>query len=217
MKTKHVLDELSLYIDGQARDPDRIARHLQQCPECAQRHMDLLRLSAHLKGLQGPVGNPAFTERVLAAVRRKPEPNWARWPFQAAPWLAAATIVLVILAVAVVYEDNHAPGWANGLQNEAPDRALDEGALLATLEKQLEPGQDIAYVLPEPSMVVEELDEVPALAMVDVLAETPWFAQWAGSFEAQEDLNTVIQSLTEAESEAFSQVLQEYANEERIT
>ncbi len=44
-KSLHVLDELSAYIDGESRDPEFIARHLQSCPECARRHVELLKLS----------------------------------------------------------------------------------------------------------------------------------------------------------------------------
>lgn len=64
--TPHVLHELSEYLDGECRDPGRIARHLQSCPECARRHMELLKISGHVQTLRGPETHPGFVTRVMA-------------------------------------------------------------------------------------------------------------------------------------------------------
>lgn len=63
------LKELSAYADGEARRPDDIARHLQQCAECARRHMELAKLSANVQALTPPHVSPALLTRVLAHAR----------------------------------------------------------------------------------------------------------------------------------------------------
>jgi hypothetical protein len=97
MKASHVLDELSEYIDGVSPHPDRIARHLQSCPECARRHLELLKLSSHLRALPAPEMDGAFVARVMARVEDQP----ARLPWlQRSPvrFLAAACTVAAAVA-----------------------------------------------------------------------------------------------------------------------
>jgi len=75
--TPHVLHELSEYLDGECRDPERIARHLQSCPDCARRHVELLKLSGHVRMLRGPEVHPAFVTRVMAhALETTPARAW---------------------------------------------------------------------------------------------------------------------------------------------
>lgn len=93
----HVLHELSEYLDGECRDPGRIARHLQSCPDCARRHVELLKLSSHVQALRGPESHPAFVTRVMAhALETAPKRAW--FP-RLTPRVAAAFCVAV-LAVA---------------------------------------------------------------------------------------------------------------------
>ena len=75
--TPHVLHEISEYLDGECRDPERIARHLQSCPACARRHVELLKLSGHIRALRGPETHPGFVTRVMAhATEITPTRDW---------------------------------------------------------------------------------------------------------------------------------------------
>jgi hypothetical protein len=94
--TPHVLHELSEYLDGECRDPERIARHLQSCPDCARRHVELLKLSGHLRALRGPEAHPAFVTRVMAhALETTPKRFW--FP-RLTPRVAAVFLVAVLAA-----------------------------------------------------------------------------------------------------------------------
>ncbi len=78
---RHVLDELSAYIDGEALEPARIARHLQGCAECARRHLQLLKLGVHLRSMPLPDVRPEFATRVMARIAEQegaPAPFWRR-------------------------------------------------------------------------------------------------------------------------------------------
>lgn len=67
MREKHIThEELSAYLDGEAKRPEVLAAHLQECAECARRHMDLARLSNHMKSLPACDVSPAFATRVVA-------------------------------------------------------------------------------------------------------------------------------------------------------
>lgn len=94
--TAHVIGELSAYLDGEVRDPERIARHLQSCPDCARRHVELQELSRHLKALRGPEVHPAFVTRVMAHTTDvQPERSWIP---RRSPRLATVLSVAVLAA-----------------------------------------------------------------------------------------------------------------------
>ena len=94
--TPHVLHELSEYLDGECRDPERIARHLQSCPDCARRHVELLKLSSHVQALRGPETHPGFVTRVMAhAAETTPARIW--FP-RLSPRLAAVLCVAGLAA-----------------------------------------------------------------------------------------------------------------------
>ena len=86
MSDKHVLHELSAYIDGETPGAARIERHLQHCADCAKRHMQLLKMSAHLNTLRRGESQPEFIADVLTRVieeKQKTRPQYA-WPALAA-------------------------------------------------------------------------------------------------------------------------------------
>lgn len=94
---RHVINELSAYIDGEASDPARIARHLQGCPECARRHIELLKLSAHLRRMPLPDVRPEFATRVMARIA---EQEGAPAPFRGRR-IADAMAVAALVALCV--------------------------------------------------------------------------------------------------------------------
>ncbi len=96
-RSPHVVDELSAYIDGESRDSEYIARHLQSCPECARHHVQLLKLSGHLRALEAPETHPAFVTRVMAHTAEVPRARV--WFPEFAPRWAATLCVLGLVAV----------------------------------------------------------------------------------------------------------------------
>lgn len=68
--------ELSAYLDGEARHPERIASHLAACTACEGAYQHLVRMSAALRNLPEPEVRPEFATRVMAHVREvKPMPR----------------------------------------------------------------------------------------------------------------------------------------------
>ncbi len=214
MKGDHVLDELSAYLDGEARDPERITRHLQQCPACARRHIELSKVSSHVKALSPPEVNPAFATRVLAAIARtRPVPRigLVRWSVVSS---AAVAIVLLLTAIAVLHHRQPVEPLRIGTVDNAISGYPDsEGAILVKLERHIAAGREIALLEMAAAMKPVDDLEVPTSVMLDMLADASWFPKLAGQLEAEEDLGTLIQSLDDAETEVLKQLLDEYAKE----
>ena len=151
MKQKHVLDELSAYIDGEARHPERIERHLRQCPECARRHMALLKLSSHLSAMEGPEVAPAFLTRVMAHARETEMLSarrfaWSR-PLQAGSALALFVVVLALFNG--IWPNARQPVTAPPAEQVATGTGatyLDEDTIIEAMAELMDEGVDLAYV-----------------------------------------------------------------------
>ena len=93
--TRHVHNELSAFLDGEARYPERIAAHLAECETCARAYRDLAALSETLRALPEPEIRPEFATRVMAHVREA-VPGRARG---AQSWLPFGLALAVIAAM----------------------------------------------------------------------------------------------------------------------
>lgn len=224
MSTQHVLDELSAYMDGEAAQPERIARHLQHCTECARRHMELMRLSAHVQALPKPVENPDLLGRVLAEVGRaqaeaEAHPNIL--PF-AVPWKAAAGVAaaaLLILGAGL--------GWrmvAPAAVSTAPAAIvadnlplLQDDAVVDRMVALLDAGLDLALFEPADGTEVAS-EETPAdppeavdALLASIAATTPRDTLELAGFD--EDVFGDVEGLSAPEALAFQGLLATYLNE----
>ena len=71
MNCKRITKELNAYVDGELspRQASQVERHLEQCPQCARRRDELLRLNQALEVLPD-LGSPAgFRARLRALAR----------------------------------------------------------------------------------------------------------------------------------------------------
>ena len=69
MNNRHVLDDLSAYLDGECTEPARVVRHLQTCAPCAKRYQELRVLSGQVRALKPPAVSPEFAARVTNTSR----------------------------------------------------------------------------------------------------------------------------------------------------
>ncbi|MBL7644869.1 MAG: hypothetical protein JNK74_01645 [Candidatus Hydrogenedentes bacterium] len=175
-KSPHVVDELSAYIDGESRDPEYIARHLQSCPECARHHLQLLKLSGHLKALEAPETHPAFVTRVMAHTAEVPRARvW--FPAFAPRW--AAALCLIGLAAA--------GGW-RWLPESAPRAQTPTAA------------QRVNIAWQDDAQVVEALGRLMDAGIpVDVFGDLD---ETAEGEEPDVALDSVLEALADASSEA---------------
>lgn len=173
MSQQHVTDELSAYIDGESPRPEYIRRHLQVCESCARRHIELLKLSAALHDIQGPVADPGFTRSVLARIDAESAASGARpWIPLVTPgfaWAMAAAFLIVISGIAVWFALGPSPETRLVQQCRAWN---DDETIIAQFEKLIIEGVDpgaLLFASPEEEIDMEitfdDIAEVLALAI----------------------------------------------------
>lgn len=216
MQNKHVNDELSDYIDGESARQRDIARHLQSCPECAQHHMDLLKLSNVLRAMPALNVEASFVDGVLARVDSvSPLSRWqARMFFPKKPVLAlAAAFVFVALGAWYGLQSDQAslsPGH-DLIANEA--WLSDENVIVAV--GNLLDTEDLVDAfatddIEEDSMYedepsIEALMESLAAAVVDDNDQPAWY-------EA-DDLLSVIELLAEEDVQVLAELTKDHWDE----
>ncbi len=206
MKKKEVGEELSAYLDNEANDPEAVARLLQRDAGAATRHMAMAKLSAHMRAMEAPEVDPAFTTRVVAQVREAQEARSARWRRMRAPMFAAAAAGLLV-AMAGLYA-------LTTREQELPTNQwaqVDPDAVMEVLEEKLAEDPEAL----EPSWAFEAASYpetgAPADPWVDALAGEDWFVAFADAYDSNEDLGTLLFSLDESETEVFRELLVSYA------
>ncbi len=211
-KSPHVVDELSAYIDGESRNPEFIARHLQSCPDCARRHVELLKLSGHLKALSAPEVHPAFVTRVVAHTVDIPRARvW--FPLLSPRRVAALCIVLLVAAgtwrwlpESTAPAPQHSPvqrvniAWQDDAQVvEALGRLMDAG-----LPVDLFGDMDEATDTEEPDVALESMLESLADASSEEVFMDPF---------AHQDLDSMMDAIAGEDVEILNGLLQTDGNE----
>lgn len=217
MSDRHVMDELSAYLDGEADHPDRIARHLQHCEDCARRHIELLRLSAHLRALPSPPVRDSFARDVLARLHGEATnvTPWRatkrRWPLRTTSGLAAAAALLLAAAIGltlVPQEKRPAPAMASVSQPAAPAPTVTRTVELLAQTA----GED---TLEFPLAPVEEpnTETVPLADLLDQMALASAMEEPAEPPAADEDLLGLLGGLKEDEIENLQELIQDYGDQ----
>jgi len=205
-------EELSAYIDGESRDPERTADHLRLCADCARRHRELLSLSTHVSALPGAETGPEFLTRVVARaseLRDGPRLWWA-W---AGPRLAAACgLAAAVLLGFFLYQGagpaNPAVSSQTALRKSEPEPTVETRVASDDLE--------VAEVSDDPTGL-EYGDEFSTDDMITGLAETEWFVVLASAWDDDDDLDAMLESMDKDEAETFEDLLREYAREGQMT
>jgi hypothetical protein len=215
MSKDHVIEELSAYIDGEAKDPQRIARHLQHCEACARRHMELLRLAAHVQALSPPEVRPEFLTRVMAHVAEQEyAPSSRRFAFGG--WrfaLACATLVIGGLAGLAYHGLN---------RTESPDAAQtlvaeskiydNEDVVVDRFEHLMDQGADLSYLEESATVYPDDGDPVPVDELFDVLADAAADDSYAEAGDGGDDIEDMLDSLDAQEAEALRDMLRQLLN-----
>ena len=220
MKTNHVLDQLSAYIDGEADHPELVARHLQQCAECARRHMELSKLSAHIKALPPTEPHPAFLTRVMANVAETEQASKRSWR----PWWSLATVAMgVLLVCGATYfstgTNRVAPASMASANPSAAPQAVDENALMQQIEERLALGSSTPLLEGDDGTPYVEAEGAPETLAdvannIDQLASHRWDGTVSDDGEAEPVLDTALDTLSDTEAQTFANLLDEYARKD---
>jgi hypothetical protein len=215
MNDGHVLDELSAYIDGEAQDPARVARHLQFCEPCARRHIEILKLSANLRGMPRPEAQPEFVMRVIERISKEPaapaRPNVLRVVF-ARPYLAAAALLVVVAAWSLTQWLEVRP--VSAPPAISPMATVPEEVLLNEFERRISQGDDLSdWAGTEEEGAEAMVEDVPLELVLEFLADASADEEEPDGLDAGDSLSGIFETMDQEESEAFRQVLREYVDE----
>lgn len=193
MKKHLTSEDLSAYMDGEYSRPADAQKHLQQCADCAHKHVAMQKLSAHVRSLPEPEVTIGFQARVMRAIEQ-PVPvrrNWAsRYWMPIGAGLAATLAVMV----GVVYTpESQAPTVesASGMSRETTT-AID-------LAGALGPDGSERDVLGGDPGVVGDMQ----IALADAAASRPVPSE----FFRSADYNASIVALDAREKETLFQLL----------
>jgi len=205
---EHVIEELSAYIDGEAKDPARIARHLQFCESCARHHMQLLKLSANVRALPPPETRPEFVTRVMAHVAEAGvRPGRFSWGV-AVPAVVFAAAILLAAGLA----------WRNRTPETTPSpqpiasvtRWNDNETVVNAIENMIARGADVSLFEDTGEDAAELFGEASVDDVIDALALASWRDAAPEEWYGEEDFFSAFEALDSGEQEALRAELNEY-------
>ena len=211
------LEEMSAYLDGEARDPAAVERQLREDPEAAQHYRALTALSTHLRRLPPPNVHPAFATRVMAAVSsRRPLAASQSRTVRLAMALGAPLVALALIAVTASVLGRSGPSSTTDLpvaevlhpHAEDPEEVYD-GLLDQLLYTDFE--EALQWFDESPETVAAEED------LVEILPSEEWLNSALAALDAESDLDDVVESLEPEEKEILETLLNEYAQKERLS
>ncbi len=217
MKKRISIEELSAYLDGEAKNPDKVRQLLQESDDAARMYRALSKVSAHMRSLPKASVRPGFSRRVIASLEA-PEPRRSlTWPVPVSASLAAAAVVAV-LAVIGLNDTAEFPAVQTVASTPAiytpqPATLEDEDALVAELERRITSGAESEALLS--GGLYEETDPVEELPADLLLALAP--SDWMdslGGLNGPNDYRMEMNALTDSEKIIFVQLLEEYAHAE---
>lgn len=215
MKKNRTHDEISAYLDGEASDPDAVARLIQKDADAARRYMELSKLSAHMKAMSASETGPDFCSRVLKAVEEIHPPKFA-WRPVLMP--AAAFAILVIAAAVAWFELAETPrGGLQTAQGQRAVKAFPEEALEARLQTLSDEYVESAIVTTGFAGFEQDAwteSEIPTDELLTTIASPDTFAEMSDELDAEDDLDSILARLNQDECEAFEMLLREYAEKE---
>ncbi len=207
MKNGHVIRELSAYVDGEVRNAERIARHLQSCPDCARYHMQLRKLSTNLQALPGPEDDPHFVTRLTARLdtAETAQRGWFSKRLPQAAFALGLLVVAGLLPIAGWFPDHE----ATELIRQSRQWESEE-AVVTELEWLLSQGAD-------PSLVAEgeteALEEVPYDDVLEYLAVASYDEAYEQDVYDSEDVYRLLDELSSEEEVLLRGLLCDYMEE----
>ncbi len=219
---KHITTvELSVYADGESREPTTVEAHLSACRTCQNALAAITKISHALSDLPAPDIHPAFARRILATLEEETAPRYAR----SMPWgltfAGVAAMGLLVAGAILPSTMNRGNGSADNLALLATDvtsptlELRDEATLLAEFDRVFSENRGAftnvmlkAYApVPAPDVLDDDF-VVLALADNDVLNSVS--DEWA----VADDVRSVVNSMTKPETALFKQLLADSAHAE---
>jgi negative regulator of sigma E activity len=204
-----VREDISAYLDGEAKDAQSIARLIAESEDASKEHLALAELSSRIRNLEAPEVHPAFATRVCAAIEEQRERRRIAWRIPAS--LAAAAAVLLVAYVSVNSAGPRTPeaplGSIAEMRDPATVVAKDEDSLLAEFDRRIAQDSDVQQ------FVVARFDNTGSTAdiytdrLLTAIANSDGAAAAGAAFAHGIDYRTTVQQLDGDQAAALKQVL----------
>jgi hypothetical protein len=206
---KRVREDISAYLDGEAKDASSIARLIAESGDASQEHLAFAELSARLRSLNEPDIHPAFAARVVATIEEQRDRRAARWRIPAIVGVAAA----MLLVAALSYDSLQTVAPVTPVLNVAntpaslPAQAVDENTLMAELERRVSEDADVQH------FVLARFENTPQPAdlytdrLIAAVAGSRGAAVAGGAFAHGIDYRAAVQRLDDVQADALKQML----------
>ena len=217
MKKRISIEELSAYLDGEAKNPEKVRQHLRDSDDVARMYRALSKVSEHVRSLPEASVRPGFSGRVLASLE-SPNPRWSLTRSVPAWASLAAIAVVVVLALFNLNGTIDSPAVQTAASTPTiftpQTTALeDEEALVAEFERRIASSTESEALLS--AGLYEEAGPVEELPADLLLALAP--ANWVdslGGLNESSDYRMEMNALSDSERVIFAQLLDEYARVE---
>ena len=203
-------EQISAFLDGEARAPDTVERLLRDDPRAAAYHRELAALSRSIRTLEAPEVHPAFATRVMAEVSETrmaaPAP---RWLLAGGPALALALTIATVVLLAI-------PG-----SGPAPDprpvvddhflASLDVESISQLIEERIASGENVAL---DEIGLLGPIEEDETTLGVELLYELEYgVGAFADSGNALDgiDVETVLADINHDVEDELRELLVSYA------
>ena len=239
---RHVTQaDLSAYMDGEARRPERIERHLAQCAACQAHLAAFGAVSAHVKALRSPSVHPSFAANVVGRIREAQparSASHAPWRSYIAPAMAVAMVMLIAGVLAFnTPRPGDQPAETISQTASTSNASSTEPASMAqvVLETASAPSQDVMAALDEVetpyaeksdtawmfSRQFREAEVRPAVPMSEPFvvrtASVAWFRDAPAvslTMDDGRDLAGALNSMDDNARHAFLLLLNDFARED---
>ncbi len=182
----HVKDQLSAYMDGYAKNPRAVERHLETCAVCRAYLEELKALSSGLRALPEPAVRPEFLTRVMAQARETRQEHRAHWFARLAIPMAAAVILMLSVFM-----------WNKGPAPQHPASMVAKNELSSA---------DVALLTDDEETTPDQL--------ISTLSREDWFASLEQEWESETDIESLVDTLSTEELQTLEKLLRTYQKED---
>ena len=208
MKMHVKLEDLWAYIDGEAKDAERVRAHLQQCAECAQRHVAMAKVSAGVQALPVPELRGGLASRVVAVIEDSEAHRGSWWQRVGAPVAVAAALLLTAGLFAVQSgTDTTVPDIAQRGEEYVANPPMAQG-----VGESFEPANEWSgsdWIMADARRAEQPVNETENILMA--LSDVPWFDGLTASAGDGRNVDAVFAAAYSRQPEAVLDAFTMYA------
>ncbi len=203
---KRVREDISAYLDGEAKDASSIARLIAGSADASKEHLAFAELSARLRSLDAPELHPAFAARVIASIEEQRDRRPVRWGIPVAIASTAFAIVLAVLSYASLQPVTPAQSVAT-LPAATPAAASDEDALMAELELRVSQDSDVQQFVLARFENAPQPEQLYSDRLIAAVTGSRAAAAAGEAFAHGIDYRAAVQRLDDAQADTFKRML----------